>query len=325
MPADPPFLASVAVLYRCNSRCTYCSIWSREEADPAYDDLVSTLDALAEFGVCLVSLTGGEPTLRDDLPALVGHARRRGLRVSLTTNGLALEPLLLRELAAAGLDSVILSLDSVDHAVYESVRGVPIGRALSVLSDAAGLQSEGKGPRVSVNAVLGPHSANSMVHLGQLCRELDVALGVQPLHAPFGTQSRKPQRMIAMDAEEIEVARTAVEDLLSLESEGLRLLNSRAYLYGALHFLATGRVPASTSCPAGQSSMAIDHTGAVKLCWSLPALGEVDEGLAFLWSSPAYARARSEAEMCDCPQCWLTCHLDERTISWLHEHLRDDG
>jgi MoaA/NifB/PqqE/SkfB family radical SAM enzyme len=64
-----------------------------------------------EAQVPSVSFTGGEPTLRDDLPHLVRVAADLGLRVNLISNGGALTTERVARLAAAGLDSAQISLE----------------------------------------------------------------------------------------------------------------------------------------------------------------------------------------------------------------------
>ena len=97
--------------------------------DPDLERLGFQLDRLWEAsGACNVQLSGGEPTLRDDLPALVGLARRKGFAfIQVNSNGLRLgrDPGYVRALAEAGLDSVYLQFDGADDDVYRALRGRP--------------------------------------------------------------------------------------------------------------------------------------------------------------------------------------------------------
>lgn len=81
------------VTARCNNRCLYCyNVWKREGAKAPADmparDWLSILEKLRrESSVKLITLTGGEPFLRDDLPAIVAHVHSRRIGVNLITNG----------------------------------------------------------------------------------------------------------------------------------------------------------------------------------------------------------------------------------------------
>jgi uncharacterized radical SAM superfamily Fe-S cluster-containing enzyme len=76
-----------------------------------------------------VQLSGGEPTLREDLPDLVAAAKSMGCSyVQLNTNGIRLaeDKALVEKLAKAGLSFVFMQFDSLDDAVYETLRGRPL-------------------------------------------------------------------------------------------------------------------------------------------------------------------------------------------------------
>jgi radical SAM protein with 4Fe4S-binding SPASM domain len=85
------------------------------------------LDAIVDHArVPTVSFTGGEPTLRPDLPHLIAHAKSRRLRTNLITNGLRCGASdYVDNLAAAGLDSAQVSLEAADPAVHDAVVGHP--------------------------------------------------------------------------------------------------------------------------------------------------------------------------------------------------------
>ncbi len=86
-----PLLAGFKVTHRCNCRCAACPFWRRPAPDIPFDRAVATLDRLQEAGVRLLIFEGGEPFLWRDgdrgLEDLVVEAKRRFLRVGVTTNG----------------------------------------------------------------------------------------------------------------------------------------------------------------------------------------------------------------------------------------------
>lgn len=127
----------ISVTDRCNFRCGYCM--PREVFGEHYEFLprerilsFEEIERLARIfvglGVRKLRLTGGEPTLRADLPALVARlARIEGVEdLSLTTNGYLLESLAL-PLRAAGLHRITVSLDSLDPKVFAAMNGLGYG------------------------------------------------------------------------------------------------------------------------------------------------------------------------------------------------------
>lgn len=111
----------VSLTDRCNLRCTYCLSEGARFAPRAYSSgqLRQLMAAVAQAaGVYKIRLTGGEPTLCDDLVDMVAAARELvGEAVAMTSNGILLEPLL-PALQDAGLRLLNISLDAVDIAGF---------------------------------------------------------------------------------------------------------------------------------------------------------------------------------------------------------------
>ena len=119
------------VTRRCNLRCRFCfADGGSAETDPTAEALEAAItDIVQKCGPVLLQLSGGEPTLRDDLPRLVRFAKDAGCScVQVNTNGLRLaaEPDYAARLAEAGLDIVFLQFDGVDDQIYQTLRGAPL-------------------------------------------------------------------------------------------------------------------------------------------------------------------------------------------------------
>ncbi|HEX5475052.1 MAG TPA: GTP 3',8-cyclase MoaA [Vicinamibacterales bacterium] len=109
----------ISVTDRCNLRCQYCMpepeyVWLPRESLLTFEEIGTLVDAFVMGGVDRVRLTGGEPLLRRNLPALIeALASREALRdLALTTNGVLLAPQADR-LRAAGLHRITISLDTL--------------------------------------------------------------------------------------------------------------------------------------------------------------------------------------------------------------------
>lgn len=106
----------VSLTDRCNLRCVYCLPEAAQFAPTRAHtaELRRLVELLVEVAdVAKIRLTGGEPTLCDDLIAHVAHARSLVDVVGMTTNGVLLEPLL-PALRDAGLNRLNISLDALD-------------------------------------------------------------------------------------------------------------------------------------------------------------------------------------------------------------------
>jgi GTP 3',8-cyclase len=128
----------ISVTDKCNLRCVYCmppeGVPVRRHGDfLTLEQMAEAARAAAGLGVTKIRLTGGEPLVKRGIVRLVEMiAPIQGLEhLAMTTNGTLLAPLA-RELAEAGLDSVNVSLDTLDPARYRALtRGGSIEDALA--------------------------------------------------------------------------------------------------------------------------------------------------------------------------------------------------
>jgi cyclic pyranopterin phosphate synthase len=156
-PADGPLVDTfgrvaddlrISVTDRCNFRCTYCMpaeglTWLPKEELLTFEELTRLLAVFVGLGVRSLKVTGGEPTIRADLPTLVRMFRDVGpdLDISITTNGMLLDTLA-APLAAAGVDRATISCDSLlRHRFQEMTRRDALDRVLAGVraAEAAGL------------------------------------------------------------------------------------------------------------------------------------------------------------------------------------------
>lgn len=117
--------ARVLTNLTCNQNCTYCN--SRQPADEraflARDAVLGRIDGALAGGVVEIVFTGGEPTMRRDLPLLVAHARSEGAAsVTLETNATLIDAATSRELAAAGVSLARVNLAGGDSGLDRVTR-----------------------------------------------------------------------------------------------------------------------------------------------------------------------------------------------------------
>jgi pyrroloquinoline quinone biosynthesis protein E len=171
--APRPYNLIAELTYRCPLRCAYCS-------NPlAYREVRDDLDAAAwarvfgeaaALGVLHVGLTGGEPTLREDLAEIVRGATRFDLYTHLVTAGTTLSRAGLRELCAAGLRSVQLSIQDSKSDASDRIAGAESFERKIAFAHVAKQQ----GMHLSLNVVLHRHNLGRVAELIGLARELDV-------------------------------------------------------------------------------------------------------------------------------------------------------
>jgi len=124
--------ALLEITQRCNLRCPVCFADAAHQPPPDPD--LATIEGwyrmlLASNGPCNVQLSGGEPTVRRDLPDIIRLGRELGFGfIQVNTNGLRLaeDPAYAATLRAAGLSSVFLQFDGTEEEIIAALRGRPL-------------------------------------------------------------------------------------------------------------------------------------------------------------------------------------------------------
>ncbi|MGZ3498478.1 MAG: pyrroloquinoline quinone biosynthesis protein PqqE [Vulcanimicrobiaceae bacterium] len=129
MSASRPLSVLCELTYRCNLQCPYC--YNPTNLAAYRDELDTTtwrdvLSQAAQLGVVQAHFSGGEPTLRPDLPQLVEGASSAGLYTNLITQGTFLNDRLLDELLARGLEHVQISVQAPEAELADFIAGARV-------------------------------------------------------------------------------------------------------------------------------------------------------------------------------------------------------
>jgi len=118
-----PYRMDLAVTYRCNNDCAHCyNARERNFPELSTEQWFQILDQLWELGVPHIVFTGGEATLRNDLPELIAHAEANGQITGLNTNARRLsDERYVQRLVDAGLDHVQITVESCNEQIHDQM------------------------------------------------------------------------------------------------------------------------------------------------------------------------------------------------------------
>lgn len=118
-----PYRMDLAVTYRCNNDCAHCyNARERNFPELGTEQWFKILDQLWELGVPHIVFTGGEATLRNDLPELIHRAESNGQITGLNTNARRLsDEKYVQKLVEAGLDHVQVTVESCDEQIHDEM------------------------------------------------------------------------------------------------------------------------------------------------------------------------------------------------------------
>ena len=293
-----PFSALVQVTNRCNLRCSFCDFW-RNPAPPRDELTVAeyerVAEELAEHGRFLVSIEGGEPLLRDDLPGIVRAFARKHLPV-VFTSGWHLTPALARALWDAGMHQAGVSIDFPDAARHDAKRGAEgtferAWRAVELLRDTAPRSPK----QVFVMTVL--MAANHDAMETMLLQSKARGVGHQVTLVSLSGARRAKGDDDALPPPEAGPA------LIALHRRTPHLAFFEGYFAHLEAFLSGGAMP---TCTAGTQGLNLDHLGNVAPC--IETIGAPVGNVRAEPMSALFAKLRARApESARCQECFTAC------------------
>ena len=123
--------ALIEITQNCNLNCRFCFADAKNGSlDPTAEEINALYKSVFDAsGACNIQLSGGEPTLRDDLPQIIKNGKDLGFNfIQVNTNGIRLaeDESFVQKLKLAGLDSIYLQFDGTDDLIYHKLRGAKL-------------------------------------------------------------------------------------------------------------------------------------------------------------------------------------------------------
>lgn len=282
--------------FQCNSVCSMCSIAKFRKScsrEMKLEDYRRIADEATEMGAIAVVLLGGEPLMCSFAEDIVRLFKARGFFVSMVSNSLLFSEQRAKTMYYAGLDSVYFSLESLDAATNDAIRGVP-GHHASVM---AGIKNaKAAGIAAGLATVIFPGKMDRFKEVIRYCAENDLLCSGGEV-APVGAAAANTD---------------LVSDVENREIRGLLRKHSRlTFDWGLSYFLRC-------RCPAGKEKLGITCYGDVIGCSLNPiSFGNVfEEPLKKIWSR----MGRFSQFKKDSPRC-----LSAADISYINTYLAPLG
>ena len=178
-----PLSVQLDLTYRCNERCVHCYLDHDDHGEMTTAEIKHLLDEMAEAGVFVLSLSGGEIFLRKDLFEILEYARfQRQFCVKLKTNAIMVREREAARLREIGVESIQISIYSHRPEVHDGITLVP-GSLQRSLTAARFLKSQGL--RVIFANVLMVQNARDYQGVRNLAEELGVESTLDPTITPM--------------------------------------------------------------------------------------------------------------------------------------------
>jgi len=267
-PLSAPLRMDLALTFRCQNNCVHCYAGGpHETSELETKQWKQVIEKLEQIGVFIATFTGGEPTLRSDLPELLMHAQKKGIVTGLITNGRRLKDKeYVKTLEKAGLDFVQATLESHKPAIHDKITRVKGSWKETV----AGIKNTTETQiYTTTNTTLNKHNADSFLDTIDFIKDLKVAA--------FGCNSLiYSGKATAVDNDFVLSIETLNRLLPQIDSKanqlGLRFLWYTPTQYCRLNPVQLGL--GVKSCTAALVNMCVDHPGCDSFPFYLPHVPE---------------------------------------------------
>jgi radical SAM protein with 4Fe4S-binding SPASM domain len=308
-----PLRMDLALTFRCQNNCVHCYAGGPHETiELTTEQWKHVVDRLHQIGVFILTFTGGEPTLREDLPELLLYAQNKGMVTGLVTNGRRLgDNGYVEELEKAGLDFVQVTLESHQSKVHDSMTASKGSWKETV----AGIRNViSTRIYVTTNTTLSKHNASEFLGTIDFLKELGVRA--------FGCNSLIYSGKANAVSEEFTMPLEALNELLPKIRDKAHWLGLKFLWYTPTQYCRLDPVKLGLgikSCTAANVNMCVGPNGDVYPCQSyFESLGNIlKDDWQSIWNHRLAVGIRkreyAEPKCKDCPQllvCGGGCPLE---------------
>ena len=176
-----PVFAHLEVTYKCNLACEFCGFRERsareKTSELSSDEWAGIIDQLKEMGVNFVTLVGAEPLTRKDIFEIIAHAKKKGMKCLLLTNGILIDEEKARRLVDSGLDKITVSIDGPKD-IHDKIRGVSgaYDKATRGIRNLVMARKERNArlPKIGVHATICSLNASCIDKVADFYREMNI-------------------------------------------------------------------------------------------------------------------------------------------------------
>ncbi len=308
-----PLRVDLALTFRCQNNCSHCYAGGPHETpELTTEQWKDVIDRLHQIGVFILTFTGGEPTLREDLPELLLYGQNKGLVTGLVTNGRKLkDKSYIEALEKTGLDFIQVTLESHKPEIHDLMTG----KKGSCSETVAGIRNIIPTTiYATTNTTLSRYNAPDFLETINFLKELGVAA--------FGCNSLIYSGKADEISEEFVLPLEALEQLLPQVRDKANQLGLKFLWYTPTQYCQFDPVKLGLgvkSCTAAKISMCIGPNGDVYPCQSyFESLGNILKvDWQKIWNHPLAVQLRNrdfvEPKCKECPQlqvCGGGCPLE---------------
>lgn len=284
-----PFFVSWALTYRCNHNCLYCGADEVKTEDLNTETVFSFIDEISAMGTKIISFTGGEPFLRDDIAAILNYCKIKKIYININTNGSLLPD---KAQKINWIDRIVLSLDG-PRDIHDTIRGKgsynEVMEAVKIARD--------KSWNIKFTSVLTDMNLDCIESILDMAQRLKIITIFQPARK-LKRGNAAPNQSLTQEKK----YRGVVKKLISHK------LNNHKFIGNSLsclsHYLNWPK-PTAIPCAASKIYCRIENDGTIKSCGK-----ETNTKEGFNGKKLGFKDAFLMLKPSGCLDCWIAAQVE---------------
>jgi len=314
-----PGFCCIGIVDTCMLECQMCQKWKDDPATTGisqptteqWKTFILQLRDLVDEGF-EIDFGGGEALMRPDLLELVSYAKGLGFRNAIASNGYLINEDMAKRIVDSGLDSIVLSLDSLKPEIHDSMRGRK-GVAERVFKAIEYLRKYSKDIHIGICTIIMEQSLDGIIDLAQWVNtnrdKMNSILFMAPMqqnNTPCDLEWFKKTEYNFIWPKDSKKVQQVLDELIRRRKLGHWIGDSIAQLEAfKLYFQNPAKFVKNSPCNLDRAVHA-SSIGDIYLCYRYGALGNIKNGddLRQVWSSPVANKVRSQVR-----ECGDNCHF----------------
>jgi len=297
-----PYHVQWMVTRKCNYRCKGCDVWREQDAkELSTEEIKKGLDILKELGAIEITISGGNPLLREDIDEIIEYASRFFITTVYDNGSMAAEKID----ALHNADFVAISLDSLDPRKNDYIKGVK-GSWEKAMQAIEKLHNEGIS--VSVTPTISQFNLYEIVNFTNYFLQKGIPLwyclysydSSDDMNPLFKIGRKNDEFLISDDKAMVELCRS----LIAMKRKNSNILMTTKILEAVKNLYLKGE--RTWKCHALQNFFIIDHLGRVAGCHLHKPVASIFD-LPKVWDSKKFDVLRRIYS--ECVQCTYLCYI----------------
>ncbi len=303
-----PIFCDIGITENCMFKCKMCRLWqsSKNPHELSIEEWKNFIISLEELGANKIRLhfAGGEPLVKEGILDLIEFANKKGFTTVMVTNGFLINETMAKSIASSGLDVISISLDSIEEATHDFLRGTK-GAYRQAIQAIDYLSKHGVKSISILTVIMGANLYN-LIELADWINKNESLSSVyfqaisQPLAMPKDQQWYEKAELSYLWPKDKMQLDSVIDQLIERKNKGDKISNSvRQLEIFKSYFKQPDKLHDGMVCNQGDYVIYIRPTGEVLLCGSMPPIGNIrTHNIKELWNSQEAVLRRKQIYEC---------------------------